>query len=71
MAAGMAALWARAQAKLQGDGRRDGAALQPGRTGSSEDKLWAWCSLEMQVSDAAQHRLFPAEEVSTSQSFSE
>lgn len=69
MAAGMAALWARAQAKLR-DGRNDGAGLQPGRTGSSEDKLWVWCSLDTQVSDAAQPRLFPTE-VSTLQSFSE
>lgn len=70
MAAGMAALWARAQAKLR-DGRRDGAGLQPGTTGSSEDKLWVWCSLDTQVSDMAQPRLFPTEKVSTSQSFSE
>lgn len=66
MAARMAALRARAQAK-PGDGQGDSAALQPERTGSSEDKLWVWCSLETQV----QPGVFPMEAVSTLQSFCE
>lgn len=71
MAPGMAALWARAQAKLR-DGREDSTALQAGRTGSSEGKLWVWCSPETRASSVAQPQvLLLMEKVAMLQRFCE